>query len=108
MIRVVILCAIAAMLPAMSALAADAPKKTAATQPAHSAVDPAKAAEHEKADIERHRQIAVRARSRSEMPRVGPRRGFVQRRSREGLPGHRLRQILRHEAPGVIGLIIGT
>ncbi len=58
MIRVVILCAIAAMLPAMSALAADAPKKTAATQPAHSAVDPAKAAEHEKADIERHRKIA--------------------------------------------------
>jgi hypothetical protein len=51
--RIVIAIALLAMLPAF-AQAADAPAK-----PLRAAVDPAKAAEHEKEDIKRHRQIAA-------------------------------------------------
>jgi hypothetical protein len=47
----------AAMFPAVT-LAADAPAKSPA-KPARTAVDPAKAAEHEKEDIKRHRQISA-------------------------------------------------
>jgi hypothetical protein len=41
------------------ALAADQPAAKTPAKPARSAVDPAKAAEHEKDDIKRHRQIAT-------------------------------------------------
>ncbi len=41
------------------AIAADQPASKTPAKPARSAVDPAKAAEHEKEDIKRHRQIAT-------------------------------------------------
>src|SRR5437867_5926034 len=55
--RFIFIAAMLATLPALG-IAADTATKTAA-KPARSAVDPAKEAEHMKADVERHRIMAA-------------------------------------------------